>query len=120
MGLDVSTRTRAPRRRRLAATGIAVLLGASLLAASPALARNDFDNAFEAELGRIAARSAVGAGAFLLFRGFGGHDGYGVYERRDTRPRWRHRRPHRESYRSVEPRFRRHERHDGCRHRRRH
>ena len=92
MGSRISTRRSVSSRRRLARVAVAAVLGGSLLAASPALARNDFQNGFEDQLGRIAAYHAVSVGRHLLLGGLVFHPYQGHY-RYQRRTPWR--RPHR-------------------------
>ncbi len=54
-------------RRRLAATAFAVAVG-SLLATSDALAKNDFANGFEDQLGRIVAHQVAHLGHHVLIQ----------------------------------------------------
>jgi hypothetical protein len=64
------TSNRTNRRRGFGGLAVAALAaGVALLSAGPAQARNDFQNGFEDQLGRIAAHGAVSLGLHVLAGG---------------------------------------------------
>jgi hypothetical protein len=95
-------RTSTQRTRKLCASALAALgvaLAGATLSASPAQARNEFENGFEDQMGRLLAVEAFHVGRVILGGGYPwpayyggwGHPGWGPPRHYRSKPVYRHR-----------------------------
>lgn len=80
MTSQIST-LRSPRFAKTAVAALAVALGAIALSAAPAQARDEFENGFEDQIGRLLAFEAYRVGSVILGGGYPYAGYYGGYAR---------------------------------------
>jgi hypothetical protein len=96
MGSTSSTPRRRSRGWRIALATLAAAASTALLGGSPARADDDFEDAFERELGRIAAHRVAHAGRHVALAAFGPHRARQIAAHRARHHRnYRHARHHR-------------------------